>query len=124
MEPKLRWILANMANATPAGNTIPQDPKGAFTAARSRAGRHRSVNQNRPPAEPHHNHKGGPCVMHLSDRIMCCVTSELFLHLLAAKGRVLVNAVCDKDHAKTSLPEQFQGLASSNQGDFSLILMR
>ena len=52
-------MLANMANATPAGNTIPQDPKGALTAARSRAGRHRSVNQNSPPAEPHNNLKGG-----------------------------------------------------------------
>jgi len=59
-----------MANATPAGNTIPQDPKGAFTAARSRAGRHRSVNQNSPPAEPHNNIKGGPCVMHVLQEIV------------------------------------------------------
>ncbi len=59
MGAKLRWMLANMANATPAGNNIPQDPKGAFTAARSRAGRHRSANQNSPPAEPHNTFKGG-----------------------------------------------------------------
>ena len=98
MGAKLRWILANMANATPAGNTSPQDPKGAFTAARSRAGRHRSVNQNSPPAEPHSNLREGymcdACVkqscascharvVHVSicrqgqDVISFCMTSQL-----------------------------------------------
>ncbi len=82
-----------MANATPAGNTIPQDPKGAFTAARSRAGRHRSVNQNSPPAEPHNNIKGGPCVMHVLQEIVGHVTPVLYLHQLADKGRMLVISV-------------------------------
>ena len=86
-------MLANMANATPAGNTIPQDPKGAFTAARSRAGRHRSVNQNSPPAEPHNNIKGGPCVMHVLQEIVGHVTPVLYLHQVAVKGRMLVISV-------------------------------
>ncbi len=82
-----------MANATPAGNTIPQDPKGAFTAARSRAGRHRSVNQNSPPAEPHNNIKGGPCVMHVLQEIVGHVAPVLYLHQVAVKGRMLVISV-------------------------------
>ena len=86
-------MLANMANATPAGNTIPHDPKGALTAAKSRAGRHRSVNQNSPPAEPHNNLKGGPCVMHVSDKIMADVMPDLYLHRVAGKGRVLVSSL-------------------------------
>ena len=47
--PKLRWMLANMARATPAGSTTPMDPRGAVAAARSRAGWHRSGNQSTPP---------------------------------------------------------------------------
>lgn len=51
-DPKLRWTLANMASATPAGRTAPTDPRGAVADARSRAGLHRSENQPSPPAEP------------------------------------------------------------------------